>query len=150
MDEDQEETPAGDSFDKTDAIRETLRSIRQTLQCPICLEQLKNPCLTQCLHQFCRECIQTVISTTTAANKPKCPLCKEQICKRGLTDSSRMEEVISAMKDLEAALLIDTGLTSTPPPPVSHSSLQAGNRGGGTPGILIHSVLHPTPQKPTR
>ena len=29
----------------------------------------------------------------------------------GLTDSSRMEEVISAMKDLESALLIDTGLT---------------------------------------
>ena len=44
------------------------------IQCPLCLELLKEPCLISCCgHKFCRECIERVKN----AKKP-CPLCSEQ------------------------------------------------------------------------
>jgi hypothetical protein len=72
-----------------DALK-VIANIQKTLECPICLELLTEPCKTPCLHQFCKECIYTFLSSN---KKPMCPLCKEPINKRyGLLNGWGVEE----------------------------------------------------------
>lgn len=42
--------------------------------CPICLERLKDPFVTQCGHSFCYSCI-----TTHLQNKSVCPCCSDYL-----------------------------------------------------------------------
>ena len=42
--------------------------------CPICLERLKDPFVTQCGHSFCYSCI-----TTHLQNKTVCPCCSDYL-----------------------------------------------------------------------
>lgn len=41
------------------------------LQCNICAEQYRDPCILQCYHSFCGECVQSKIE----AGKVTCPIC---------------------------------------------------------------------------
>ncbi|GAB4821905.1 hypothetical protein N2152v2_008951 [Parachlorella kessleri] len=50
--------------------------------CPICLSQMNNPCITVCKHIFCKRCIETVM----ARDKPSCPMCRGPISPAGLVE----------------------------------------------------------------
>ena len=41
------------------------------LQCNICSEQYRDPCILQCYHSFCAECIEAKVE----AGKVTCPIC---------------------------------------------------------------------------
>ena len=60
--------------------------------CPICLELLKDPFLTECCgHHFCNECV-----TTVQRQKNECPLCKT--CPiRGIIDKRFKREINEAL-----------------------------------------------------
>jgi len=48
-------------------------------KCPVCMEGVRDrePVSTKCGHVFCRECIQTAISSTH-----KCPMCNKKLTAR--------------------------------------------------------------------
>ncbi|KAI7841955.1 hypothetical protein COHA_004482 [Chlorella ohadii] len=49
-------------------------------ECPVCLNEMAEPCITLCKHIFCRRCISMVISR----DKPSCPLCRGPVAERDL------------------------------------------------------------------
>lgn len=98
---------------RVDEVKDTLVKIQKNLQCPICLELLSDPYTTRCSHAFCRVCICTVISTSKRA---RCPLCNATITKRSLNESSRLGEIVEAVKALEIAIKMDTKEEITFPP----------------------------------
>ena len=55
-------------------VIEFVEPLPNELQCPLCLEFLKEPTLTSCCgHHFCRECIDRAIARSIV-----CPLCNDQ------------------------------------------------------------------------
>jgi len=67
--------PSGNqqALDVEDVI-EFVEPLPSELQCPLCLEFLKEPTLTSCCgHHFCRECINRAITHSHV-----CPLCNNQ------------------------------------------------------------------------
>jgi len=50
-----------------------------SLECPICLGQMKNITATTCGHIFCKDCIRTAIQVTKC-----CPLCKKKLTIRSI------------------------------------------------------------------
>jgi hypothetical protein len=126
--------------DKVLVVKDVLKKIKKNLECAICLDVLSDPYSSQCNHAFCRECISTVISSS---KQPKCPLCKETISRRSIHENSRLAEIVKGVQKLEFAILADTGLTGTPPIRVPDC-----REASGTPGMIMHSLLHPTPTKP--
>ena len=71
-----------DGQDTVDLTPENRRALQDMLQlsidshedCPICLETLKNPVITNCAHVYCFECIEPVIDT-----QHKCPMCRAEL-----------------------------------------------------------------------
>ena len=66
-----------------DPTRDTPESEKDSSsECPICLEPLDDTVVTACAHEFCRECILTLLShvRTTAP----CPLCREPVTRKDL------------------------------------------------------------------
>ena len=49
--------------------------IRDMTECPVCLEQLKEPRSLPCLHSFCTECLQGLLGTRQAI---RCPCCNKE------------------------------------------------------------------------
>ncbi|XP_071853727.1 uncharacterized protein [Apostichopus japonicus] len=45
-------------------------------QCPVCSDQLKDPKLLPCLHRYCRDCLTSVI-LSTSEGMFKCSVCKQ-------------------------------------------------------------------------
>lgn len=68
-------------------------SIVQELQCPICLEPLRETMLVQaCLHRFCSECIQKCLRTS----KLECPTCRLHIpSKRSLRRDTHTDAIVN-------------------------------------------------------
>lgn len=59
---------------------QVLKNIKErSLQCPICLELLKDPRALSCLHRFCCECLQNICFKGKSAGTPiSCPICRKQ------------------------------------------------------------------------
>ena len=51
--------------------------------CPICLESLDTPAISNCNHKFCKNCIDELINT----KKFNCPLCRTKITTIKTNDS---------------------------------------------------------------
>ncbi|XP_006821068.1 uncharacterized protein LOC102806679 [Saccoglossus kowalevskii] len=102
-------------------VQDALFRMRKNLECPICLDLLKDPVTTRCSHQFCRFCITEFFKGTSSA---PCPLCKKSITKRSLTESCKINEIVNAVRGVVDAVKEDTGLECTPPhgPPIASQS----------------------------
>jgi len=72
-------------------VIEFVEPLPNELQCPLCLEFLKEPTLTSCGHHFCRECIVRSI-----ARSHVCPLCNEEGFQTFL--NKEKQRVISTLK----------------------------------------------------
>ena len=44
--------------------------------CPICMNNIENPCSIGCRHLFCKTCIVTWLSLDDMLNSHKCPVCR--------------------------------------------------------------------------
>ena len=54
--------------------------IEKILECPICLEQIKNPKMLPCQHSFClKNCLENLVDGSSSTKNPVliCPLCRE-------------------------------------------------------------------------
>jgi SWI/SNF-related matrix-associated actin-dependent regulator of chromatin subfamily A3 len=65
--------------DLTEENKAALQAMLQLLidsqeDCPICLDNFKNPVITKCAHSFCTACIEKVIE-----GQKKCPMCRADL-----------------------------------------------------------------------
>ncbi|KAH7072928.1 SNF2 family N-terminal domain-containing protein [Paraphoma chrysanthemicola] len=65
--------------DLTEENKAALQAMLQLLidsqdECPICLDNFKDPVITKCAHSFCTPCIEKVIE-----GQKKCPMCRAEL-----------------------------------------------------------------------
>lgn len=69
-------------------VEKCVRRLKEILGCPLCLETFTKPVkILPCLHSFCRDCVQHVLSPSVshdhendAGNRPTCPVCRTELC----------------------------------------------------------------------
>uniref|UniRef100_W5N048 RING-type E3 ubiquitin transferase n=1 Tax=Lepisosteus oculatus TaxID=7918 RepID=W5N048_LEPOC len=93
---------------KVEDVKQVVSMIRRNLECPICLDLLRDPVSTRCDHQFCRMCMLKHLSGSKRAGA-QCPLCKAEVTKRSLQDSSRFKQLVEALQRTIHAFEQDTG-----------------------------------------
>lgn len=92
-------------------IRDTAVQFVKALECPICLEILRDPLSTSCHHRFCRLCLEQALQDNY---KIPCPLCKAVVTKRSLTQSDLIVKLVDKVKQLVQAVKSDCGVEVTP------------------------------------
>ncbi|XP_049270174.1 breast cancer type 1 susceptibility protein homolog [Rhipicephalus sanguineus] len=93
-------------------LKDTAVQLVKSLECPICLEILRDPLSTSCHHRFCRLCLEKALQDNY---KIPCPLCKAVVTKRSLTQSDLIVKLVDKVKQLVQAVKNDTGVEVTPP-----------------------------------
>ncbi|XP_078280482.1 breast cancer type 1 susceptibility protein homolog [Rhinoraja longicauda] len=88
-------------------VHKVLSLMLKNLECPICLELIKEPVSTKCDHQFCRFCILKLFGKRKGSIL--CPLCKNQLTKRSLQESTRFKQLAEGIVKTIRAFELDTG-----------------------------------------
>ncbi|KAH9743921.1 putative E3 ubiquitin-protein ligase RING1a [Citrus sinensis] len=94
--EDDSEGPSSDtSGEKPEFVFVELPEIRKDVQCPICLGIIKKTrTVMECLHRFCRECIDK----SMRLGNNECPACRTHCAsRRSLRDDPNYDALISAL-----------------------------------------------------
>ncbi|XP_031255375.1 putative E3 ubiquitin-protein ligase RING1a isoform X2 [Pistacia vera] len=94
-DDDSEATPSSTSQDKPAFVYVELPEIRKDVQCPICLGIIKKTrTVMECLHRFCRECIDK----SMRLGNNECPACRTHCAsRRSLRDDPNYDALIAAL-----------------------------------------------------
>ncbi|XP_020203011.1 putative E3 ubiquitin-protein ligase RING1b isoform X2 [Cajanus cajan] len=84
-----------ENLNKDEYILVDLASVRKEFQCAICLGVIrKTRTVMECLHRFCRQCIDKAIRT----GKNECPTCRAHCAsRRSLRDDPNYDALISAI-----------------------------------------------------
>ncbi|XP_038634469.1 breast cancer type 1 susceptibility protein homolog isoform X2 [Scyliorhinus canicula] len=88
-------------------VHEVLSLMLKNLECPICLELMKEPISTKCDHQFCRFCILKLFGEKKSTIQ--CPLCNNTFSKRSLQESTRFKQLAEGIMKVIQAFELDTG-----------------------------------------
>ncbi|CAL0332900.1 unnamed protein product [Lupinus luteus] len=93
--QDSDETPSSDSDDKSEFIYIELQDVRKDVQCPICLGIIKKTrTVMECLHRFCRECIDK----SMRLGNNECPACRTHCAsRRSLRDDHNYDALIASL-----------------------------------------------------
>ncbi|KAL8138172.1 hypothetical protein V2J09_004173 [Rumex salicifolius] len=94
--EDSDRSPSSSSdTEKEEFVLVKLSDVRKEVQCPICLGIIrKTRTVMECLHRFCRECID---KSMRMGNK-ECPACRTHCAsRRSLRDDPNYDALIAAM-----------------------------------------------------
>ena len=77
-----------------------IAALNVELRCPICLRLMRDPVATECLHRFCKDCIE---KCQRQAQK-QCPSCRKPIAtRRSLRPDPSMKRLIGKLyPDLDA------------------------------------------------
>ncbi|XP_020651752.3 breast cancer type 1 susceptibility protein [Pogona vitticeps] len=89
-------------------VRGTLLALQKNLECPICLDVMKEPVSTNCAHIFCRFCTLELLRQKKGVSQ--CPLCNAKVTKRSLREDVRFKQVIKVVLEIIHAFERDTGL----------------------------------------
>ncbi|KAM4690038.1 breast cancer type 1 susceptibility protein [Rhinophrynus dorsalis] len=91
-------------------IRDVLCVMKKNLECPICLDIMKEPITTRCDHIFCRFCMLQLLSKKKKRHA-QCPMCKNEVTKRSLQESPRFKLLSEGLLNIANAFEQDTGYT---------------------------------------
>ncbi|XP_070583111.1 breast cancer type 1 susceptibility protein isoform X2 [Erythrolamprus reginae] len=89
-------------------VHRLLRSLQENLDCPICLDLMKEPVSTICGHIFCRFCILKLLDQRKYTTL--CPLCSAKITKRSLRADICVKEIIRRVLETIRAFERDIGV----------------------------------------
>ncbi|KAM4032391.1 breast cancer type 1 susceptibility protein isoform 2-T2 [Anomaloglossus baeobatrachus] len=89
-------------------VQSVLSVMQKNLECPICLEIMKEPVATRCDHIFCRFCMLQLLSKKKKG-RAQCPMCKKEITKRSLQDSPRFKLLVDGLLKIINAFELDSG-----------------------------------------
>ncbi|KAM9208371.1 breast cancer type 1 susceptibility protein isoform 30-T30 [Dugong dugon] len=89
-------------------VQNVLNAMQKILECPICLELIKEPVSTKCDHIFCKFCMLKLLNQKKGPSQ--CPLCKNDITKRSLQESTRFSQLVEELLKIIHAFELDTGL----------------------------------------
>ncbi|XP_007955915.1 breast cancer type 1 susceptibility protein [Orycteropus afer afer] len=89
-------------------VQNVLNAMQKILECPICLELIKEPVSTKCDHIFCKFCMLKLLNQKKGPSQ--CPLCKNNITKRSLQESTRFSQLVEELLKIIQAFELDTGL----------------------------------------
>ncbi|XP_019432120.1 PREDICTED: putative E3 ubiquitin-protein ligase RING1a isoform X2 [Lupinus angustifolius] len=93
--QDSDETTSSGSEDKSEFVYVELQEVRKDVQCPICLGIIKKTrTVMECLHRFCRECIDK----SMRLGNNECPACRTHCAsRRSLRDDPNYDALIAAL-----------------------------------------------------
>lgn len=93
--EDSDGSPSSTSGEKPEFVFVELQDIRKDVQCPICLGIIKKTrTVMECLHRFCRECIDK----SMRMGNNECPACRTHCAsRRSLRDDPNYDALIAAL-----------------------------------------------------
>ncbi|KAK7290884.1 hypothetical protein RIF29_05646 [Crotalaria pallida] len=93
--QDSDETPSSGSEEKSEFVVIELQEVRKDVQCPICLGIIKKTrTVMECLHRFCRECIDK----SMRLGNNECPACRTHCAsRRSLRDDPNFDALIAAL-----------------------------------------------------
>ncbi|XP_045692968.1 breast cancer type 1 susceptibility protein isoform X2 [Phyllostomus hastatus] len=94
--------------DRVEEVQNVLSAMQKILECPICLELIKEPVSTKCDHIFCKFCMLKLLNQKKGPSQ--CPLCKSDITKRSLQESTRFSQLVEELLKVIQAFELDTGL----------------------------------------
>ncbi|XP_027949733.1 breast cancer type 1 susceptibility protein isoform X9 [Eumetopias jubatus] len=94
--------------DRVEEVQNVLNAMQKILECPICLELIKEPVSTKCDHIFCKFCMLKLLNQRKGPSQ--CPLCKNDITKRSLQESARFSQLVEELLKIIHAFELDTGL----------------------------------------
>ncbi|XP_027283854.2 breast cancer type 1 susceptibility protein isoform X5 [Cricetulus griseus] len=89
-------------------VQNVLHAMQKILECPICLELIKEPISTKCDHIFCKFCMLKLLNQKKGPSQ--CPLCKNEITKRSLQGSTRFSQLVEELLKITDAFELDTGI----------------------------------------
>ncbi|XP_036050389.1 breast cancer type 1 susceptibility protein [Onychomys torridus] len=89
-------------------VQNVLHAMQKILECPICLELIKEPISTKCDHIFCKFCMLKLLNQKKGPSQ--CPLCKNDITKRSLQGSTRFGQLVEELLKITDAFELDTGM----------------------------------------
>lgn len=90
-------------------VQNVLSAMQKNLECPVCLDVIKEPVSTKCDHVFCRFCMFKLLSRKKKG-VIQCPLCKTEVTKRSLKENSRFKQLIEGLLEAISAFELDTGV----------------------------------------
>uniref|UniRef100_A0A2K6CC10 Breast cancer type 1 susceptibility protein homolog n=1 Tax=Macaca nemestrina TaxID=9545 RepID=A0A2K6CC10_MACNE len=93
---------------RVEEVQNVINAMQKILECPICLELIKEPVSTKCDHIFCRFCMLKLLNQKKGPSQ--CPLCKNDITKRSLQESTRFSQLVEELSKIIHAFQLDTGL----------------------------------------
>ncbi|XP_007449949.1 PREDICTED: breast cancer type 1 susceptibility protein homolog [Lipotes vexillifer] len=96
------------SADHMEEVQNVLNAMQKILECPICLELIKEPVSTKCDHIFCKFCMLKLLNQKKGPSQ--CPLCKNDITRRSLQESTRFSQLVEELLKIIHAFELDTGL----------------------------------------
>ncbi|XP_059936394.1 breast cancer type 1 susceptibility protein isoform X2 [Mesoplodon densirostris] len=96
------------SADHVEEVQNVLNDMQKILECPICLELIKDPVSTKCDHIFCKLCMLKLLNQKKGPSQ--CPLCKNDITRRSLQESTRFSQLVEELLKIIHAFELDTGL----------------------------------------
>ncbi|KAM8945592.1 breast cancer type 1 susceptibility protein [Pelodytes ibericus] len=89
-------------------IYNVLTAMQKNLECPICLDLIKEPVATRCDHIFCRFCMTQLLGKKKRG-KTLCPMCKTEVTRRSLQESPRFKMMIEGLLKVIHAFELDSG-----------------------------------------
>ncbi|XP_077315629.1 breast cancer type 1 susceptibility protein isoform X1 [Lithobates pipiens] len=89
-------------------IHNVLSVMQKNLECPICLDLMKEPVATRCDHIFCRFCMLQLLGRKKKG-RAQCPMCKKEVTKRSLQESPRFKLLIDGLMKIINAFELDSG-----------------------------------------